>query len=81
MSMVFVFIVKRPCVKGDASEGQNMKKNTLKCEGGMLLSSSVCLPKGYLKGEAPESPTIIDTKMEIHNIREINDRKMTVTLD
>ena len=81
MSIGFVFVLKRACVRGDASEMQNVKTNRLKCEGGMLLTSSVCLPNGYLKGEAPESPTIIDTKMEINNIREINDKKMTITLD
>ena len=55
--------------------------NWLNCENGVLLSSSVCLPNGYLKGEVPEIPTIINTKIEIDNIREIDDKRMRITLD
>ena len=51
------------------------------CENGTLLSTSVCVPNGYLKGEVPETPTVVKTKIEINNIREIDDRKMRLTLD
>ena len=51
------------------------------CENGSLLSSKVCIPRGYIKGEAPKSPTIVNTKIEINNIREVNDKKMRITID
>ena len=60
------------------------KKNEeihLHCESGSLLSSYVCIPRGYIKGEAPKSPTIVNTKIEINNIREVNDKKMRITID
>ena len=53
----------------------------LHCENGSLLSSYVCIPTGYIKGEAPKSPTIVNTKIEINNIREVNDKKMRITID
>ena len=53
----------------------------LHCENGSLLSSYVCIPRGYIKGEAPKSPTIVNTKIEINNIREVNDKKMRITID
>ena len=53
----------------------------LHCRNGTLLSSYVCIPRGYIKGEAPEAPTIVSTKIEINNIREVNDKKMRITID
>ena len=53
----------------------------LDCKKGTLLSSSVCVPYGYLKGEVPKKPTVVRTKIEINNIREIDDRRMRLTLD
>ena len=53
----------------------------LLCSNGTLLSSSVCIPRGYIKGEAPKGPTIVSTKIEINNIREVNDKKMRITID
>ena len=53
----------------------------LHCENGSLLSSYVCIPRGYIKGEAPKAPTIVNTKIEINNIREVNDKKMRITID
>ena len=44
------------------------EENELDCENGKLLSKSVCIPKGYLKGEVPERPTVVSTKIEINNI-------------
>ena len=53
----------------------------LDCKGGTFLSSSVCLPSGYNLGEVPAIPSIIHTKFEINNIREIIDKKMMVTFE
>ena len=50
-------------------------------EEGKSLANSVCLPKGYNQGEIPTIPTVILTTFEINNIREINDKKMTVTFE
>ena len=54
---------------------------SLDCQNGTLLSRSVCVPEGYLKGEAPDNPTLVKTMMEINNIREVNNKKMRLTLD
>ena len=51
------------------------------CDNGTLLSSSVCVPYGYLKGEVPEKPTVVKTRIEINNILEVSDKKMRMTLD
>ena len=51
------------------------------CENGTLLSSLVCIPKEYLKGEVPDKPTVVRTRIEINNILEVNDKKMRITLD
>lgn len=57
------------------------KHDRLDCKGGKSLSSSVCLPKEYNLGEVPTIPSVIRTIFEINNIREINDKKMTVTFE
>ena len=51
------------------------------CPGGFLLSSTICIPRGYRKGELPQNPIEINTAIEINNIREIDDKKMTVSLE
>ena len=51
------------------------------CNNGKLLSSSVCIPYGYLQGEVPKAPTVVKTKIEINNIREVDDKRMRLTLD
>ena len=53
----------------------------LKCKKGTMTSSKICIPKGYIKEEVPEVPTVVNTKIEINNIREVNDKKMQITLD
>ena len=47
------------------------------CNNGTLLSSSVCVPYGYLKGEVPEKPTIVKTRIEINNILEVSDMELS----
>ena len=66
---------------GSAIEISIESERFLNCENGTLLSQSVCLPKGYLDGEVPEKPTVVTTRIEINNIREVNDKKMRITLD
>ena len=63
------------------SSNSKNKKGRLDCENGTLLSASVCIPEGYIKGDVPKTPTIVNTKIEINNIREVNDKKMRITLD
>ena len=57
------------------------KNSRLECREGTSLANSICLPKGYNQGEIPTIPTVILTTFEINNIREINDKKMTVTFE
>ena len=41
------------------------------CPGGVMLSSTICIPNGYRKGELPNVPLEINTAIEVNNIREI----------
>lgn len=53
----------------------------MNCPGGTLLSSKICIPRDYRKGELPRMPVEINTAISINNIREIDDKKMTVALE
>ena len=53
----------------------------LNCEHGILLTKSVCIPNNYLNGEVPEIPTTVNSRIEINNIREVNDKEMRLTLE
>ena len=55
--------------------------SVMNCRKGYSLSKSVCLPKGYLKGEVPAYNTTVFTYIEINNIRQVDDKEMRVTLD
>lgn len=55
--------------------------NNMICPGGHLISSSICLPNGYRKGELPKIPLEVNTAIEVNNIREVDDKKMTVSLE
>ena len=46
-----------------------------------MLTISVCLSQHYHPGEVPLIPSIINTKFEINNIREIDDKQMTITIE
>ena len=63
------------------NEGLKEIEPFIGCRGGVLLSSSICLPFGYRKGELPKIPLEINTAIDVNNIREIDDKKMTVTLE
>jgi hypothetical protein len=73
------------CAKafGDSAteEFNDAKKYEIHCPGGFRLSSSICLPLGYRNGELPQTPTEINTAIAINNIREIDDKKMTVSIE
>ena len=51
------------------------------CENRTMLGKMGCIPNNYMKEDAPERPTIIKTKLEIDNIREINDKEMRLTFE
>ena len=67
----------------DSAMSHNFKQDQkqFNCANGTLLSSVVCIPEGYLKGEVPKTPTVVKTSIEINNILEVNDKKMRITLD
>ena len=56
-------------------------EHLIDCSGGILLSPNICIPYGYRKGELPKIPLEIRTAIEISMIREIDDKKMTVSLE
>jgi hypothetical protein len=62
-------------------ELDGVKKYEIECPGGFLLSAAICLPFGYRKHELPQTSTEINTAIAINNIREIDDKKMTVSLE
>lgn len=64
-----------------SSQLNNISNKELECRYGHFLSSSVCIPMGYLTGEVPDPPTVVNTKLEINNIREVSNKKMRITLD
>ena len=79
-TLVFLLLVVYELVNFEVTanfvEGQ-----LVDCPGGILLSSTICIPKGYRKGELPTVPLEINTAIEVNNIREIDDKKMTVSLE
>ena len=82
--LVFLRIIcakRHSNVTGVSSTMYSKNRHNLDCKKGIWLSTSVCVPKGYLKGEAPVPNTIINTKVEINNIRDVDDKKMRITLD
>ena len=56
-------------------------QDNVNCLGGRLLSSSICLPNGYRKGELPKIPLEVNTAIQVNNIRNVDDKKMTVSLE
>ena len=63
------------------AHGTDLDDVTAECPGGRLLSSSVCVPQGYRKADIPKKPTIVNTSLELKNIRAMNDQDMTITAD
>ena len=67
--------------KATFSDWFNEEEYSVDCPGGILLSPNICVPNGYRKGELPMIPLEINTAIEVNNIREIDDKKMTVSLE
>ena len=67
--------------KQSIMEGLDDAEEVITCPGGILLSSTICIPRGYRKSEPPKIPLEINTAIEVSNIREIDDKKMTVSLE
>ena len=63
--------------------GANMANNLpiFECNNGILLSESVCIPERYLRGVAPRKNTNVYTYIEINNLRAVNDKQMSISLD
>ena len=78
---VILIVVYTSIDLSQAVENLMKHENTLNCDNGTLLSLNICLPSGYLEGEVPAKPTMLTTRIEINNIREVNDKKMMITLD
>ena len=74
-------IMSTALIEDTANVGPQQSENDVACPGGILLISSACLPKGYRKAELPKIPLEINTAIEVNNIREIDDKKMTVSLE
>ena len=82
MIMIFNFcVIYGNHSKVPANQVNNIDGELFQCQHGTLLSSSVCIPYGYLIGEVPDAPTVVNTKLEINNIREVSNKKMRITLD
>ena len=81
--IVFAYINFEKSVNVNSISSSNYikEKRALDCINGTLLSTAVCIPEGYIKGEVPEMPTVVNSRIEINNIREVNDKKMYITLD
>ena len=56
-------------------------EDVAECNGGHILSSSVCVPKFYKKADIPNKPTVINTSLVLKNVRATNDKDMTITAD
>ena len=76
-----VILVHKTFQQENKSPDSSKDVVNVKCKNGKSLSSSICLPEGYNLGEVPAIPSIIHTIFEINNIREIDDKKMTVTFE
>lgn len=68
-------------IEQSLKEGSDDSEHFIACPGGILLGSTICIPHGYRKGELPKIPLEINTAIEVNNIREIDDKKMTVSLE
>ena len=78
---LYIHFVNGLSVNRISSTISKKEERALDCEHGTLLVPEVCIPEGYLKGEVPKIPTVVNARIEINNIREVNDKKMIITLD
>ena len=54
---------------------------SIDCEGGTHLADSICIPRNYMKGQVPSIPTVVASRLEISAIRNVDDKKMLITLE
>ena len=81
-----IFILNLKILKNgnDAQPSSSSSMGRMKnidCEGGTHLADSICIPKNYLKGQVPKIPTVVASRLEISAIRDVNDKKMLITLE
>ena len=80
ISLSFFYLVKSVSLN-KIPNSQVYEELKLACDGGQFLSRSICIPKYYLNGEVPAIPTLVNSRVEINNIREVNDKDMRITLE
>ena len=82
---IFILALISNVCHAEMSQEQNLTNENVEypsiCRNGTILGEAACLPSNYLKEDAPERPTVIKTKMEIDNIREINDKEMKIMFE
>ena len=82
---IFISALISNVCHAELSQEQNLTNENVEypsiCRNGTILGEAACLPSNYLKEDAPERPTVIKTKMEIDNIREINDKEMKIMFE
>ena len=71
--LIYLFHLQVACMANDIGNYD--------CAKGVPLSKTVCVGEGYLKGEAPSQNTIVYTYFEINNLRAVNDKQMSISLD
>ena len=54
---------------------------SIDCEGGTHLADSICIPRNYMKGQVPSIPTVVASRLEISAIRNVDDKKMLITIE
>ena len=81
-TLAFIFLEKSDAKIITTDNDLNFSEDKgVECEGGKLLSSSVCVPKHYQKADIPNEQTVVNTSLVIKNIRATNDKEMTITAD
>ena len=84
-TLVLIFVLLHNIYSSDktnretiANQGGDIQN---RCEHRKMLGKMACIPNNYMKEDAPGRPTSIKTKLEIDNIREINDKEMRLTFE
>ena len=84
-TVILIFVLLHNIHSSDKTKSKTMVNEDKDipdiCEHSTMLGQMVCIPNNYMKEDAPEIPTIIKTKLEIDNIREINDKEMRLTFE
>ena len=82
---ILIFILLHNIYSSDKTKSKTMVNEGKDipdiCEQRTMLGKMACIPNNYMKEDAPERPTIIKTKLEIDNVREINDKEMRLAFE